>query len=139
VGRNLLIEVRPGESLTDEASVVVHENSHFLFHRIDEPRRRRLEAYAGEAGSHGTSAWNVLLEALPTALGQGVADHEFRPGGWSTEAPWYHIPEIDRYAKAIYKHVSHAVASGSVLDEAFLREAIRLYPTAEEFGRVPLD
>jgi hypothetical protein len=138
VGRNLLIEVRPGEGLADEASVIVHENSHFLFHRIDEARRRRLEAYAGEAGAHGLAAWTVLQEALPTALGQGVADHAFRPNAWSTGSPWYHLPEVDRYAKAIHKLVNHAVASGGKFDEAFLREAVRLYPTAEENGRVPL-
>ena len=138
VGRDLLIEVRPGEGLADEASVIVHESSHFLFHRIDEARRRRLEAYAGEAGAHGVAAWNVLLEALPTALGQGVADHEFRPNAWSTASPWYHLPGVDRYAKAIYKLVNHSLSSGLKLDEAFLREAVRLYPTEEEFGRVPL-
>jgi hypothetical protein len=138
VDRNLLIEVRPGEGLADEASVIVHENSHFLFHRIEEPRRRRLEAYAAEAGSHGISAWNVLREALPTALGQGMADLQFRPRAWSISSPWYHLEEVDRYAKSIYKLVNHSVASGKKLDEAFLREAIRLYPTAEEFGRVPM-
>lgn len=138
VGRDLLIEVRQGEGLADEASVIVHENSHFLFHRIEEPRRRRLEAAMGEAGTHGVSAWTVLLEALPTALGQGVADHQFRPGAWSIESPWYHIPEVDRYAKALYNLVNHSVASDLEFDEAFLREALRQYPTAEEFGRVPL-
>jgi hypothetical protein len=80
----------------------------------------------------------MLNEALPTALGQGVADHAFRPNAWSTGAPWYHTPEVDRYAKSIYKLVNRAVATGAKFDEAFLREAVRLYPTAEENGRVPL-
>jgi hypothetical protein len=128
VGRDLLIEVRPDEGLADQASVIAHENAHFLFYRIDETRRRRLAEFARGAEPQGEIAWNTLLEALPTALGQGVVDEEFRPRSWSTDAPWYHTAEVDRYAKEIFPLVKRALAHGLQFDEAFVKAALMRYP-----------
>jgi hypothetical protein len=74
------------------------------------------------------SAWLALDEALPTALGQGVADRVFRPLSWSKKVQWYHAPDVDTYAKAIYPLVLDALASGRSIDEAFVKNAIDVYP-----------
>jgi hypothetical protein len=132
IGRHLLIEVRPSEKLADEASVIVHENAHFLFYSMEEDRERRLAASMTGSGAAGIAAWDTLREALPTALGQGVADRTFRPGAWSKRLRWYHTDEVDGYAKALYPLVDRALATGRRFDEAFLRDALALYPGADD-------
>ena len=120
IGRQLLIEVRHGENLGDQAAVVVHENSHYLFGLVPAGRRAELAAGMRAQGDRGQRVWDLLREALPTALGQGIADHQFRPERWSSEDSWYHLADVDALAKAIYPAVNHAVASGGSFDETFL-------------------
>jgi hypothetical protein len=127
--RTLLLEIREGDRLADQAAVIVHENAHFLFSRIPRARRDKLEAAAREAGAAGAAAWATLHEALPTALGQGVADRAFRKG-WSTDGRWYHTAEVDRYAKALLPLLDRTLDAGGVLDEAFVRKAAALIPRA---------
>ena len=119
--RTLLLEIREGDRLADQAAVVVHENAHFLFSRLPRERQDKLEAAAREAGAAGAAAWATLHEALPTALGQGVADRAFRKG-WSTDGHWYHTAEVDRYAKALLPLLDRTLDAGGVLDEAFVTE-----------------
>jgi hypothetical protein len=128
-GRHLLIELRRRDGLGVTAPVIVHENAHLMIHRIDEDRLRRLEQLADEMGPEGRQAVRDLAEALPTALGQGVAARRFLPhGGFSLEAPWYHRAEIDQYAKRIYPAVRRALNDGGRFDEAFFRKLIALHP-----------
>jgi len=129
VGPYLLIEVRPPDRLPQQASVIVHENSHFLFANMNPERRQRVEAMMASSSSERTlEAWETLHEALPTALGQGVADRIFRPRSWSKRQPWYHTRKVDAYAKALYPLVRKALESGEPFDEAFLEKAIEVYP-----------
>lgn len=130
VGRQLLLEIRAGEGLADEACVVVHENAHFLFERIPKERRERLAASLRARGPDGERAWTLLHEALPTALGQGLADQQFRPAAWSTDSSWYHAADVDTYAKALYPLVNYALAHGALFDEAFLDGALARLPRA---------
>lgn len=128
VGRHLLLEIRPRDDLAGQASVIVHENAHYLWTILPVERRRRLEEAAKEIGPSGERAWEAFHEALPTALGQGVADREFRPDRWSSRTPWYHDPAIDAYAKTLYTLVRRTLAEGKSLDEEFVRRAIERYP-----------
>lgn len=128
VGRHLLLEIRPGDDLAGQASVIVHENAHYLWTLLPEERRHRLEKEAKEAGPLGARAWEALSEALPTALGQGVADRQFRSDRWSSRAPWYHDAGIDAYAKALYTLVQRSLEEGKSLDEEFVRRAVERYP-----------
>jgi hypothetical protein len=66
----------------------------------------------------------LLHEAIPTALGQGVADRLFQPRLWSTEDDWYHTREVDEMAKKIYPMVSRALEEGWTLDERFLERIL---------------
>ncbi|HEX5042159.1 MAG TPA: hypothetical protein VFV75_04585 [Candidatus Polarisedimenticolaceae bacterium] len=114
--RTLLLEIRKGDRLADQAAVIVHENAHFLFARIPRERQEKLKAAATP------EVWALLHEALPTALGQGVADRAFS-AHWSTGRRWYHTPDVDRYAKELLPLVDRALAENGVLDEAFLAGA----------------
>ena len=128
IGRHLLFEIRPWEGLVDESAPIVHENAHFLFYRIDRQRRESLQRVAHEMGPRGRTAWRLLLEALPTAIAQGVAYQRFVPGRWSMDQRWYHIDSVDRYAKRLFPLVKQVLADdGVAFDEAFLRKAVALY------------
>ncbi len=124
IGRYLLIEVREREDLRDEVAPIVHENVHFLFHRIPQERIARLHEIATAAGPAGVEAWNLLAEALPTAIAQGVADETFGREGWSQAAPWYHTRPVDAYAKILYPIVKDALSKGGKFDAEFLKSAI---------------
>jgi hypothetical protein len=115
--RTLLLEIRKGDRLADQAAVIVHENAHFLFARMPTERQEKLKAAAG------AEVWAVLHEALPTALGQGVADRAFS-SDWSTSRRWYHTTDVDRYAKALLPLVDRTLAENGVLDEAFVTRAV---------------
>ena len=125
IGGVLLLEIRKGETLADEASVVVHENAHFLWGLVPEERRRRLALFAAGLDDGGARAFRLFGEAIPTALGQGVADRAFRPSAWSPDGPWYHTPDVDACAKRIYPIVRDALAAGLTLDEGLVLRAIR--------------
>jgi len=127
IGRHLLIEIRPREGLAEQVAPIVHENAHFLFQRIDDKRSESLARLAAEHGRPGEDAWLLLREALPTALGQGVASRRFQPD-FSLDARWYHLDEVDAYAKRIYPLVSRTVRKGGRLDADFLRAAVALIP-----------
>jgi len=127
VGPYLLIEIRASDRLSHQASVIVHENAHVMFNRVDDDRLRRMEAMAAHS-KRTKRAWVALREALPTALGQGLADREFRPGSWSPSRPWYHTEEIDAYAKELLPLVRHSLDNGGRFDEEFLKSALARYP-----------
>ncbi|ANM30834.1 hypothetical protein ABI59_16510 [Acidobacteria bacterium Mor1] len=127
IGPYLLVELRPYDRLEDVASVIVHENAHFLDNRQPRPRVRELLAQTVKNDTDG-AAYRTLREALPTALGQGVADRLFRPKRWRRNQPWYHREDIDRYAKKIYRDVNRAMRDPSTrLDRKFLRRLFDRY------------
>ena len=119
VGRSLLIEIRAGETLSDESPPIVHENSHFLWYRMDEAKNDRLREKALEITGND-DAWRLLHEALPTALGQGVAARAFLRSRWSPNVGWYHTEDVDRFAKQIYPEIQKAMNEGSPFDAALL-------------------
>lgn len=135
IGDVLLLEIRPGEKLADEASVLVHENAHFLWAAVPAERQQRLAAFMRGLDATSVRAWGLFGEAVPTALGQGMADATFRPGSWSLDAPWYHVRDVDECAKRIYPAVRYAVEAEMPYDERFLlRAAERLSPS---HGMIP--
>jgi hypothetical protein len=127
IGRYLLIEVRASDRLADQASVIVHENAHVMFNRVDDDRLQQMEAMAAHS-KRTKRAWHALREALPTALGQGVADREFQPRSWSASRPWYHTDEIDTYAKKLFPLVRYSLENGGRFDEEFLKSALAKFP-----------
>jgi hypothetical protein len=131
IDNRLLIEIRHWEKLLDEVAPIIHENSHLLFYRMGEERIARYRELAATQGTLGDEAWTVLHEALPTAIGQGVAYERFQTERWSTNMRWYHIDTIDAYAKRIYPTVRAALKDRRELDDELLLELIRLYQAPE--------
>ena len=125
IGGVLLLEIRSGDQLADEASVVVHENSHFLWNLVPADRQRRLAGFAAGLEDDGARTFRLFGEAIPTALGQGVADRLFRPARWSPDGPWYHTSDVDACAKRIYATISSALDEGLTLDEKLVHRAIQ--------------
>lgn len=130
VERFLLVEIRPGEDLKDQIGPIVHENAHFLFRSLDAQRVARLGRVAGETGPAGSRAWNVLGEALPTALAQGVATRRLVRGRWSMDVPWYHLADVDVYAKRLFRLARRTLDDGGTFDEDFVRDAVARYPVS---------
>ena len=137
IGRILLLEVRDGEGLSEEASVIVHENSHFLWNLVPEERKTRLSELAAGMDGPARREFPNLGEAVPTALGQGVTDRLFRPKSWSLDGPWYHVPEIDLCAKRIYPIVNYALEAEQRLDPDFLVRALAAATRATPKGKTP--
>jgi hypothetical protein len=120
----LFLEIPPGDTLSGEASVIVHETAHFLWSLVPQDRKRRLAAFGSGLSPDAARRVPLLHEAIPTALGQGVADRLFQPRLWSTEDDWYHTREVDEMAKKIYPMVSRALEEGWTLDERFLERIL---------------
>jgi hypothetical protein len=125
IGGILLLEIRRDDGLADEASVIVHESSHFLWNLVPESRKKQLADTAAASGDASKRAFRLFGEAIPTALGQGVADRMFRPWSWSESGPWYHTDEVNRCAKLIYPIVREALDSGKTLDDGLVSRALQ--------------
>lgn len=126
IERHLLIEIRGGEGLAEQVAPLVHENAHFLYYRVGRARLGALERAAAERGEPGREAWQLLHEALPTALGQGIAAQRFGRD-LSTADPWYHRESVDAYAKRLFPLVRDVLETGGRFDEAFVRRAVALH------------
>ena len=96
---------------------------------MDSIESARLDTLRGAAldEQHGQIAWDALGEALPTAIAQGVAHGRFEGKTWSRSRPWYHLEEIDAYAKRLFDLLERTLANGGTFDEAFVRSAVKLY------------
>ena len=138
LGQRLLVEVRPLDTPLDQISVVAHEESHYLFYQIPRDRLAALEARARASGQDGERVWDWLQEAIPTALGQGLAVARLQPEDFRPRAAWYHVTEIDTLAHLIYPLVRDAVDSGRILDEDFIEACMRAYEAREsDAARTP--
>jgi len=130
-GRYLMIEIRPGDAPRDQIQVIAHETSHYLWHLVDPARNDRLARQVFAAGNAGSVTWSLLREALPTAIGQGLADSRLSPGTFSERNRWYHIDDVDRLAKEIFPIVKAAFGRGKRLDGRVLKEIARRAGTSE--------
>ncbi|RMF76214.1 MAG: hypothetical protein D6738_01905 [Acidobacteria bacterium] len=125
-GSDLLIEVRPHDDPKDQVQVVFHELAHDLFLRLPAERRAAWSAWFFERGPRGALAWSLSHEALPTALGQGVAERRLARARWRQRNTWYHLQEIDRYAHAIYPIVARAIERGETMGPRLASELVEV-------------
>lgn len=121
-GRDLLIEIRPNDTPVEQIQVVSHEMSHYLWHLVTPERNDSFARQVHAAGPHGPVTWNLLREALPTALGQGLAEEKLAPYLFREHSTWYHIETIDRLAKKIYPVVADAFREKKRIDDGVLAE-----------------
>lgn len=124
IGRFLLVEIRPGDTLASQIAPIVHENAHFLMSRMQPARSAALQSLVAANEQRASPAWQLLHEALPTAIAQGVADEAFGRSGWSVRQGWYHEASVDAYAKRIFPLVRKHFGAGGRLDPGFLGRLI---------------
>ncbi|HHN74708.1 MAG TPA: hypothetical protein ENK10_05715 [Acidobacteria bacterium] len=110
-GRFLLIEIRPADGPVDQTQVLFHELAHDLLRRQSAAIRDRFARRLMARGATGALTQTLLHEALPTALGQGVARATLAPRDFQFRDTWYHIKEIDRFAHRIYTAVRQEINS----------------------------
>ena len=124
-GDHLLLEIRPDDDPQDQVQVIFHELAHFLMRRLPDERRQTLARAFLAKGPRGALTWNMLREALPTALGQGVAQARLAPEGFSLRQRWYHLPAIDDVAHRIYPFLLESIRSGASLDVSDIESFVR--------------
>lgn len=112
IGRDLMMEIRPGDGPSEQVQVIAHETTHYFWQLIPPARRDRIAATVHAASPQGPVAWALLREGLPTAVGQGLADARLVPERFGMEFTWYHIATVDRFAKSIYPMVEEAIRTG---------------------------
>ncbi|HKQ59647.1 MAG TPA: hypothetical protein VJS92_00095 [Candidatus Polarisedimenticolaceae bacterium] len=134
----LLIEVREHDELVDQLEPLVHENAHYLWNRLPAERVAALHTLAQTLGGQALGLWGLLREGLPTALGQGVAGQRFLGNAWTDRRPWYHVAEVDAYAKRLFPLVQQALEARSTLDEPLVRRMLTVdAPPAPASPRSP--
>ena len=116
----LLIEIRPEDTPQDQVQVIAHEAAHFMMQRMTFEQHDALARQAFGAGDAGAAAWRYLWESVPTALGQGLAESRLAPQRFSTANPWYHIPQIDRYAKLVYPAIVESMGRGETIHDGMM-------------------
>jgi len=117
LGTDVVVEVREQDLPQDRAAVVVHEATHAIEELTDlAGDMTLLTALLGEPT--GPRAWELLDEALATAIGQGLAAQRWDPKfaeSLTRAKSWYVDDSIDPFAKTLYPLVKSAVAGGSTL------------------------
>lgn len=121
---SLLLEIRPRDSVPEQLPVVFHELVHDFERRVSVEERSALAERYLARGYRGAMAYSLLREALPTALGQGLAQLRLAPSSYRPELPWYHLADIDRYAHALLPTVSRAFDEGLTFAEIPPEEVI---------------
>lgn len=127
IGRDLMMEIRPGDGPREQIQVIAHETTHYLWQMIPPDRMDDLARQVHAASSRGAVVWALLREGLPTAVGQGLAEARLAPGRFGFQYAWYHMRHIDRFAKEIYPLVERGIASGGTFAESM----------ASSVGRIP--
>ncbi len=122
--RALLLEVRPDDTIAEQVPVIFHELVHDFLRRAPQSERAELAGQYVSQGYRGATAYSLLREALPTALGQGLAQLRLAPESYRPEHPWYHLESVDRYAHALLPPVSRAFDSGELFSEIPPRQLI---------------
>lgn len=125
-GDYLLVEIRPEDTPQDQVQVIAHEAAHFMMQRMSFEQIDALARQTFAAGDAGAATWRYLWESVPTALGQGLAEARLAPQRFSTANPWYHILQIDRYAKLVYPVIVESMARGETIHSGVMARMVDL-------------
>jgi hypothetical protein len=138
-GRHLLLEIRPRDRGRNQTQVLFHEFAHYLFRSLPAADRARIAGSFLTEGAAGALAWLLLQEALPTALGQGVAQVRLAPVGFRAGDPWYHREPVDAYAHALFPVVQRALANRRTLTDTFPAGALTALAASPASRAPPVD
>ena len=122
-----IVEVPVNDSPANRIGVIVHEIAHYLYGEAGAARHATL-ANELSATPDGAAAYNVLNEAVATAIGNGIVERmhvdSARFAGYSARPrSFYNDKYIDAVAKAIMPLVERSLADGtSLFSSSFGRE-----------------
>ncbi|MFQ5701877.1 MAG: hypothetical protein ACE5HU_08555 [Acidobacteriota bacterium] len=136
-GDHLLIEIRPQDSPRDQIQVVAHEAAHFLMRQMSAEQIDRLARQVFAKHPAGALVWRLLWESLPTSLGQGLAEARLDPSRFSLSQPWYHISQIDQFAKLIYPAVVDSMGRRQGVGDGLMARLTGLMSRSPLYRRAP--
>ncbi len=107
-------------------SVLMHEIYHIFYDNQNLEYKNNLRDWFWGTRSMNTSyAYLLFNEALATAMGNGYVFEQLN--GKKDESDWYNIKYINEMAKAIYPMVQEYVQGGKQIDEAFVKNYVKIY------------
>jgi hypothetical protein len=118
IGRDLMMEIRPGDGPEQQIQVIAHETTHYLWQMLSPERRDALARRVYAGSPRGPVLWELLREGLPTAIGQGLAEKRLTRRRFGFQYVWYHLAPIDHFAKEIFPVVESAMDQGKTFAEA---------------------
>lgn len=107
IENHAVVEFLPNEDVGLRLSVVIHELCHFFYTSGSNTHGRALSfSFANSQDPFSLAGWNILNEALATALGNGIAaEYLLDPATFKkrleTDRGFYNDAAIDAAAKAI--------------------------------------
>lgn len=132
-----VVEFLPDERPEGRIAVVIHELCHFLFDSSADSSFQDLQKRFAAAGRPtAIPAYNLLNEALATALGNGVIERAvMEPDKFEKyrirEGAFYNNPNIDRAGKALLPLLDEWLAEGRTLfDPQFVDAYLRMLESA---------
>lgn len=132
VGSYALVETPRGEAPEDRMGVIVHELAHHLHAAAPAAGRRALqEAFLAQDAPWSLAVYNLLGEALATAIGNGILESRMRSTAdferyRSLPDSFYADYYVDTVAKAISPLVERYLDTGRALDAGFAGDYVAL-------------
>lgn len=123
LGRMSVVEFPATEKPERRLEVVLHEFCHFLYGTRAPHDDQNLQIRFADANEVGARpSYNLMNEALATALGNGVIGRMFRaPGTWTqyleTPRSFYNNEHIDRAGKRILKVMDEWLPNGKTMND----------------------
>lgn len=122
IGAHAIVEISDGSDVVDVLPIAVHEYTHYLFARRSPEAMARLQRRMLDAAQDvdGIGAWNLLNEALATAMGNGRMARLVQRADFDQRMSYvgglYANRDVDLAAKALLPLVDAAIARGDSLD-----------------------
>jgi len=118
--------IKENSNLAKDLAVIFHELCHILYqNQPAEIQHNQEELFLNASSQYKIIAYQVLDEALATALGQGWYYKQLK--GELDDDIWYSVEQIDNVSKAIYNLVEEYADNDKTLDATFINRYLELY------------
>ncbi|TNF26986.1 MAG: hypothetical protein EP319_12525 [Deltaproteobacteria bacterium] len=124
VGVEILAVDPTSNDIHGDLSVVLHEKFHTLFHTQGTKKYEEMKKWFGE-GEQAELAFLNFEEAIATIAGNVWAYKKVT--GEKPREPWYNVPSIDLYAKAIAPKMEEYLNGCKPMDKSFIDLALKEY------------
>jgi len=122
-----LLAVNPNSNdVHGDLSVVLHEKFHTLFHTQSGNNHEEMKKWFGN-DEKGKLAFLNFEEAIATIAGNVWAYKKVT--NKTPQEPWYNVPSIDLYAKALAPMMKEYLDGCKPMDQKFVEFALKQYST----------